>query len=971
MANSRSNIYPIQLQGAELNLNKLDAEIKQYSGFNKNNSPFVGGCLANVFTKEEQAEGANDNNTIITEDGTVYRVDTTGLYKNDEKLIDTEGKDFYDVEELSYPESTVYVYDDDTYIYFKNGLLYYHSGKIDEQFFLPYGGIDIDYSLYQYVRFNVIRRVISGDTYDIVGVYYFKTNMPAGNPHVGDSASLLYINFYKKTSDGELDSVFTKRMGSEYFVGIYHGDGVIKYDLLFKTDGNTYSDFKLLVITGVTYHVGADNIKNNFLFTFDGTNITLGSKVKFYFATSATEMTNSYIFRQLYFTDDYVYSIPTDIRIDTAFDPGSPTRARYGYLYSKMTYTIDFSVPSITVNNTDNTGYGNNSRSRQYDIIFNKWGAAYSVALFDNSSPAKTCVFIQDDKQSSYVSPKLKFEIGGIINNCVLINNNVITGLTLPGGWILACEWNSVDEKFIFFGDNNESWRTNNYVYIWKNINNGHWYKLKKSQPWVKKINNQIIINSNTLFNAYDYSRDKILLFAPGWNNRHLDAFEPTFHSNLDINNARIYFATCINEYALEDNASLLLNPVPMIKTPLVSYLEDTEVLYHMDNDILTENSVKISYYSNASNDTIIRNSRDLYISNTGKKMVVKEGDFSNWMIFPTNTDGNIQYSPSLFVKQLDTYGNTILIKEGETAYKLMTYDNKSVMSFFLSTAIEGLQDFFVIQGQLYGILDDNIFSFQINNEVVSQGYFVVSVKNLQFVGNTPYEALFFSKTNRCLYSFTGANVLNQKQLVDKISEVRNYLYNPATQTIFLVTNIGVFFYSIFGQFLLEYTDVTKIFIQHNGIILSFNNGNYRFIKYYLDEGDTDFEKQRIKLETCFYGMNNEVVTINDCLYVRLFSEEHEEGNLEISATTLSLSGRMTEKTTFNIKASDWDAITHTIYLRYQPKEQRGLGISFSIDSPFKIASLSVGSKADAILVDKISKKAINAPSVTSNNDEW
>ena len=110
MANSRSNIYPIQLQGAELNLNKFDAEIKQYRGFNKNNSPFVGGCLANVFTKEKQLEGANDNNTIITEDGTVYRVDTTGLYKNDTKLIDTEGKDFYDVEELSYPSGILYIY---------------------------------------------------------------------------------------------------------------------------------------------------------------------------------------------------------------------------------------------------------------------------------------------------------------------------------------------------------------------------------------------------------------------------------------------------------------------------------------------------------------------------------------------------------------------------------------------------------------------------------------------------------------------------------------------------------------------------------------------------------------------------------------------------------------------------------------------------------------------------------------------
>jgi hypothetical protein len=172
-------------------------------------------------------------------------------------------------------------------------------------------------------------------------------------------------------------------------------------------------------------------------------------------------------------------------------------------------------------------------------------------------------------------------------------------------------------------------------------------------------------------------------------------------------------------------------------------------------------------------------------------------------------------------------------------------------------------------------------------------------------------------------------------------------------------------------MFLLEYTDITNIFLLDNGIVMSDNSGNYRYIKYYLDEGDEGYTKENIRLETCFYGMNNEVVTINDCLYFRLFSEEHEEGNLKVSATTISLSGRKTEETTFKIKASDWDKITHTIYLRYQPKTQRGLGVSFSIDSPFKIASMSVGSQPDAVLVDKVSKGAITAPSVTTNNNEW
>jgi hypothetical protein len=240
----------------------------------------------------------------------------------------------------------------------------------------------------------------------------------------------------------------------------------------------------------------------------------------------------------------------------------------------------------------------------------------------------------------------------------------------------------------------------------------------------------------------------------------------------------------------------------------------------------------------------------------------------------------------------------------------------------------------------------------------------------MQYVGNTPYMAIFFSKTNRCLYAFTGANILNKLQFVDKISEIKEYGYNPTTQTNILITDIGVIMLSSFGTFLLEYTDIVGFYLQDNGICLYNNSGDYHFIKYYKTEND-GYTKQNIRLETCFYGMNNQTVTINDCLYVRLFSEEHESGDVEMTASTLSNFGRKTEKTTFKIKSTDWDKMTHSIYLRYQPKEQRGLGVSFSINSPFKIAALSVGSQPDAILIDKVSKTAINAPQRTTNNSEW
>jgi tRNA-dihydrouridine synthase len=145
----------------------------------------------------------------------------------------------------------------------------------------------------------------------------------------------------------------------------------------------------------------------------------------------------------------------------------------------------------------------------------------------------------------------------------------------------------------------------------------------------------------------------------------------------------------------------------------------------------------------------------------------------------------------------------------------------------------------------------------------------------------------------------------------------------------------------------------------------------FKEIKYYLEESNSDYTKLNVKLETCFYGVSNETVSINDCLYIRLFSEEHEEGEIKISATTLANTGRKTEETTFKITSNDWDKMTHSLYLRYQPKTQRGLGVSFSINSPFKIASMSVGTQADAILIDKVSKGAINAPAIKSSNVAW
>ena len=262
---------------------------------------------------------------------------------------------------------------------------------------------------------------------------------------------------------------------------------------------------------------------------------------------------------------------------------------------------------------------------------------------------------------------------------------NEVTGISLPGGNILATEWNTVaGDNFIFFGENTDEWKNNKYVCIWKDSNN-KWHKMIKSEPWLKVINNNVIINNNGTKNSYNMNIEKVLLFASAWNNR-----RPNYKATGNAqSNDVVYMATSINEYALDKNSSLILNPVPVMKI----------------------NNFPASYS--------VSNNSYLY-----------------------------EAEPMI----------NIYIGETEVLY-----------------AVSML------------LLDNQIYNFSIVNEIANRGDFIVSVEGLQFVGNTPYEALFFSKTNRCLYSFTGANVLNAKQFVDKISEVRNYKYNPATQSIFSV----------------------------------------------------------------------------------------------------------------------------------------------------------------------------------------
>ena len=192
------------------------------------------------------------------------------------------------------------------------------------------------------------------------------------------------------------------------------------------------------------------------------------------------------------------------------------------------------------------------------------------------------------------------------------------------------------------------------------------------------------------------------------------------FASDLS-NNA--WFAIARNEYSQENNPSILLNPINGI-TP-------SENLYTgvtIQGSLTAGNSTPFPYPTSIYRGT----STDLKLSG---------------LPYPIQTDGNVQYSPCLFSKIESQFGNQVFIKSGNTSYPLaMGNNNEAIMAYFLASGVENLDKGFIIQGQFYGLLNNGIYSLQFSNGVVTDVHFIVDIANMQYVGNTPYMAIFFSK---------------------------------------------------------------------------------------------------------------------------------------------------------------------------------------------------------------------------------
>lgn len=301
-------------------------------------------------------------------------------------------------------------------------------------------------------------------------------------------------------------------------------------------------------------------------------------------------------------------------------------------------------------------------------------------------------------------------------------------------------------------------------------------------------------------------------------------------------------------------------------------------------------------------------------------------------------------YNTSVTAVFNDIYLNYALVDEGGYSFitQIDQYQNM-IFGYYPSTYIQ-LSNLFVIQGTVYGINNQYIVRIMLNKSTITDVSVVCNKSDMIYIGATPKSALFFSPMDKSIYLFTGDQAMVKAYDCNKITDVYSFYNNPATGFILLATNVGIV--GIYNDqiFCMEDLIFTDGYLYYTNNCYIIDNTEYTPYK------KEDFEVVPVVLETKFYGVSNEIKSTNDCVYIRLFSENDEaQGKVKVWCETLNEKSFKSNEKIFYADKSNFDPVTKSIYLRYQPKYQEATGFRLHIESDFSIMTVSISHKAETV----------------------
>ena len=969
MANSKSVIREIDLKNVTLNLNKNKSIISDFTGFNKNTGVWFNGVLSNLYCNNDKADG-----DVITIDNDVYKIIDNCLYKNDVLVKDYTNIYKVKTEILGNINDNVICYTPAVHIY--------------------YEGNDA------YVKY--------GDTIVPVGQYYPNTIPYIIIDKFDNTWCVIYGNYIvcKGMTEAKLlgiaptAAIYSATKSKWYYVN----DDMSLVNVLDASDVVTLSMTANIIegavsVSGWTpkYKAVQLDSRNVFASIYD---LSVASK------PTVTINKNIKTFKYLkgYYIEDAISASPYYSRngdaIDMSVIPSELTLyvqpftawSKMGSIRTKfLSYDSFLTLPYSTLAN---------SQAALEETALSKSSVDGPTSYYLESTPVETEFITLSGSTAGtperytdsevytmkYLGEANYPKLMGLFNESftpewmftyafnfkLIYNKDALVGISKDGSIVVP--WNDVDENTLTITDNDIyyfSLSSNAWVHI--NISTGN--KLEAIKVGNNLLLNSLVDNCYRKDKLFTYNVDTTLASFTILKPRVglINTYGAVFYSyivpkhiteNIKIGNYWMpYLLEAIKKtekYFISIASNDNDGPI-WASTQLLNYTGTTNVRKEgwqfTSSPVFDTATIDYSYYLN-NMELQNRESIDAYTSDTGSvlsyfkswyegiaKYNNKLSDVEKSMTEPTYYN----LSPNTDIMTfIDGFNTISLLKVGNNTLQLLVKESDLLLVYNLLSNVGNISEYFVLQGQQYGIINDYINKVDmVNGQVVAQTP-ITSVEGLKFLGNTDKQAFFFSQMNKTIQYFAADNTLEFLMDATEIDNNTTTVFAKQTNDIFLLLNDKVVVFTNGGSMYEMLSRAEYITFGDN----SWSDGNKTWSYF---KTNNEQERVPIELETLWFGdtATRRLMKVT-CLYIELYDDNYMPGKFEISFDGLVNNTASTKKQVFNVKSSDYDRVTKTVYLRYQPAFQNCAAFKLNIKSDLAIKRLAVEyTPEDVILISK------------------
>lgn len=941
MANQKAEIHTINLKTQNIDLNQYKGNIQPYDGFSKYNSPYYGNTLSPFYARKY---GGLGKNTYVANDGTIYSlVDGKFTLTADNKtttLTDNTTK-FLTKREIIVSGNTGY----------SNIIGFFQVGNEHKMLCTSNEGklaiINSDTTVY--AEFNVT-------TYPNEKIHFTEYNPTANSYCFAIGTALYYVSANKVISsigsptDRTINYSFGCIVQDGHFIICRYNNYTNKSNIYTTTDGsNPFTQVSSIVIDGTT----VSNTEWPCFFNKDkkmmwfSSSVVIGEQIPIITnsisITSSTTLSTTiktYISKGVTSLDMLWNNFSNTSNIAIIGTGGSYT-IYHPEVWGKKTEAI--TIPTVVKEpGLDNYKWVDEIVYVEVDAVireaYTETVNNYNITLYDTTNETGfTNVPIGGN--NGY--------LGGYYTNMgnnvrALYHGDELQGLSIARDNLtvgtMLCTMSEIDVNYPITVSNHGN---TTYIY-YKDSRTWNYIRASSDtdEATLKVINKQyILLNTIDYYNCFNTADGKWYHFGSDWNDRAVFTSSTAADGPSDINQYKAaqeswYFASAQGANYENLGTSFIATIFPAYAAYFSKTAENMQC-HLLAGATPNDQDIDVYYGKNSEygNVPLYRYSVD-YNSNTTVK-------YTNNKLENTNYAFSFTIIPSIFARFIDGFINQGIVIDNNHSYLQIYVNNtKPIFAISFQSQLEGVTAAFIIQGQYFVVINNCIYKYTDGRTTA-----LVNIGDMEFIGNNPYVALFWSSTNRTIYRFAGDNNITPIMQANEISKIVYTSFNPNTLSIYIITDRCILIYGQDILIRLPYTQYDTCFPLTDGAAFS-GEGETMEISYNPKDG---FEILPIEIETELYGYGNSIKAVNDTVYIRLVRNTIDEGVVTVQVDTLNEISSISDSKEFHINKSMWDKQSNTIFLRYQPKAQAATGFRVRIKSPFAIATLQIGSTMETV----------------------